>query len=577
MMSNLDILVCLQAPRTHQTQRRPVTTSECTLCIYESRCQDMSRLYQNCGNTSMTCEGGNESQHTFFSSRHIFTRHLLHQTPFTPDTFTPNTFYTTHLLHQAPFTPDTFHTKHLLHQTPSTPDTLYTKHLLHQTPFTPNTFYTRQLLHQTTFSLNTCYNRHLLHQVPFTPDNFYTRQLLHQTTFTPGNFYTNLNFYTNQFYTRHLLHQPAFTPDTFYTNQLLHQTPFTPDTFYSKHLSHQATFYTKHLLHQTPFTPDAFYTRHPLHQPTFTPGTFYTKHLLHQTPFTRDAFYTRHLFTRHLSHQALFTPDNFYTRQLLHYTVYTRHLLHQTTFTPDTFYTKHLLYQAHLHQTPFYSTKNTTTKTPPQKLSCLHHHKNTTPAQTDQAGCGTPGRQTRVDSSLWPQSTVPKLPSGTNGCQTLKSGTLNTSYFCQKSPLCQPPPSPTPPPNSHFVRKVKLRLAYRLAFVIRKETGKVAAVLWVELATSPPGAMGKGKENGNEEMNERQTVKPIASAKASVTCSTMFPIALPAISKHLYLQSLIMHAMHVIYCAYVICNHISWNRLKQPSTSSNYPTIYSWR
>ena len=87
------------------------------------------------------------------------------------------------------------------------------------------------------------------------------------------------------------------------------------------------------------------------------------------------------------------------------------------------------------------------------------------PAQTDQAGCGTPGRQTRVDSSLWPQSTVPKLPSGTNGCQTLKSGTLNTSYFCQKSPLCQPPPSPTPPPNSHFVRKVKLRLAYRLAFV----------------------------------------------------------------------------------------------------------------
>ena len=25
--------------------------------------------------------------------------------------------------------------------------------------------------------------------------------------------------------------------------------------------------------------------------------------------------------------------------------------------------------------------------------------------------------------------------------------------------------APTPPPNSHFVRKVKLRLAYRLAFV----------------------------------------------------------------------------------------------------------------
>ena len=76
-------------------------------------------------------------------------------------------------------------------------------------------------------------------------------------------------------------------------------------------------------------------------------------------------------------------------------------------------------------------------------------------------------RVTRVDSSLWPQRTVPKLPSGTNGCQTLKTATLNTSYFCQKRPLCQPPPSPTPPPNSHFVRKVKLRLAYRLAFVIK--------------------------------------------------------------------------------------------------------------
>ena len=57
-----------------------------------------------------TCEGGNESQHTFFSSRHIFTRHLLHQTPFTPDTF-----YSKHLLHHAPFTPGTFYSKHLLH------------------------------------------------------------------------------------------------------------------------------------------------------------------------------------------------------------------------------------------------------------------------------------------------------------------------------------------------------------------------------------------------------------------------------------------------------------------------------
>ena len=53
-------------------------------------------------------------------------------------------------------------------------------------------------------------------------------------------------------------------------------------------------------------------------------------------------------------------------------------------------------------------------------------------------------RVTRVDSSLWPQRTVPKLPSGTNGCQTLKTATLNTSYFCQKRPLCQPPPSPHP-------------------------------------------------------------------------------------------------------------------------------------
>ena len=73
-------------------------------------------------------------------------------------------------------------------------------------------------------------------------------------------------------------------------------------------------------------------------------------------------------------------------------------------------------------------------------------------------------RVTRVNSSLWPHCTVPKLPSGTNGCQTLKTATLNTSYFCQKRPLCQPPPSPTPPPNSHFVRKVKLRLALPAGF-----------------------------------------------------------------------------------------------------------------
>ena len=80
-------------------------------------------------------------------------------------------------------------------------------------------------------------------------------------------------------------------------------------------------------------------------------------------------------------------------------------------------------------------------------------------------------RVTRVDSSLWPQRTVPKLPSGTNGCQTLKTATLNTSYFCQKRPLCQPPPSPTPPPNSHFVRKVKLRLSLPAGF--RNQSNKI--------------------------------------------------------------------------------------------------------
>ena len=34
------------------------------------------------------------------------------------------------------------------------------------------------------------------------------------------------------------------------------------------------------------------------------------------------------------------------------------------------------------------------------------------------------------------------------------------------------PPPPHPPPNSHFVRKVKLRLAYRLAFVITVQNPK---------------------------------------------------------------------------------------------------------
>ena len=97
-------------------------------------------------------------------------------------------------------------------------------------------------------------------------------------------------------------------------------------------------------------------------------------------------------------------------------------------------------------------------------------------------------RVTRVDSSLWPQRTVPKLPSGTNGCQTLKTATLNTSYFCQKRPLCQPPPSPTPPPNSHFVRKVKLRLAYRLAFVMMSPASWMCHSFEKKLiAQLPPG------------------------------------------------------------------------------------------
>ena len=102
-------------------------------------------------------------------------------------------------------------------------------------------------------------------------------------------------------------------------------------------------------------------------------------------------------------------------------------------------------------------------------------------------------RVTRVDLSLWPQRTVPKLPSGTNGCQTLKTATLNTSYFCQKRPLCQPPPSPTPPPNSHFVRKVKLPLAYRLAFVLKLWSisavyfcVKTNHVLWCEVCAYCP-------------------------------------------------------------------------------------------
>ena len=415
---------------------------------------ESANQYHNCDNIPV--RGGTKaSTHFFlagtsspdtFYTRHLlhhdtqpFTPHhqLLHQTPFTPDTFYSKhllhqaTFYTKHLLHQTPFTPDAFYTRHPLHQPTFTPGTFYTKHLLHQTPFTRDAFYTKDLLHQTPSTPDT-----VLHQTPFTPDTFHTKHLLHQTTFTPDNFHTRhflhqptftpvFYFYTNQ-----LLHQVHFTPTSFYTRHLLHQTPFTPNTFYTRQLFTPNTFYTRHLSHQTPFTPDTLYTNRLLHQAPFTPNTFYTRHLLHETPFTPDTFSPDTCHTKHFLHQTTFTPDNFYTK----------HRLHQTPFTPDNFYTRHLL-----HQTPFipgtsspdtfYSTKNTTTKTPPQKLSCLHHHKNTTPAQTDQAGCGTPGRQTRVDSSLWPQSTVPKLPSGTNGCQTLKRGTLNTSYFCH---FCTP-------------------------------------------------------------------------------------------------------------------------------------------
>ena len=60
----------------------------------------------------------------------LYTKHRLHETPFTPDTVYTRQFATRSLLHQAI-------THHLL-----TPDTSCTKRLLHQTdvtPFTPNT------------------------------------------------------------------------------------------------------------------------------------------------------------------------------------------------------------------------------------------------------------------------------------------------------------------------------------------------------------------------------------------------------------------------------------------------------
>ena len=154
-------------------------------------------------------------------------------------------------------------------------------------------------------------------------------------------------------------------------------------------------------------------------------------------------------------HQTPFTPDAFYTKHPLHLPTFTPHLSHQTPFTSSTFYT-------------------------------------------------TPGRQTRVDSSLWPQRTVPKLPSGTNGCQTLKTATLNTFYFCQKRPLCQPPPSPTPPPYSHFVRKVKLRLAYRLAFVIRSSQKNNSLIL-EPCIDAPALAVGRQKPMGVSQIGGLKT------------------------------------------------------------------------
>ena len=58
---------------------------------------------------------------------------------------------------------------------------------------------------------------------------------------------------------------------------------------------------------------------------------------------------------------------------------------------------------------------------------------------------------------------VPELPCGTKGCKTdiLPHSTYHRTILGLK---CQHPPSPRHPLNSHFVRRVKLRLAYRPAF-----------------------------------------------------------------------------------------------------------------
>ena len=65
-----------------------------------------------------------------------------------------------------------------------------------------------------------------------------------------------------------------------------------------------------------------------------------------------------------------------------------------------------------------------------------------------------PRRQTREDSSVRPRGTVPEL----------------------LSVLMLAPPLPHTPSNSHFVRRVKLRLAYRLAFVTKSLTQHISAL-----------------------------------------------------------------------------------------------------
>ena len=78
-------------------------------------------------------------------------RHVLHQPPFAPNNFAPGTFFTKHLLHQTTFTP-------LLHQTPSSQQNVYTTRLLGHTH--PHTIYMRHLLHQAPFAPHTFYSKH---------------------------------------------------------------------------------------------------------------------------------------------------------------------------------------------------------------------------------------------------------------------------------------------------------------------------------------------------------------------------------------------------------------------------------